>query len=37
MKRSQYGYRMEIMENIRQAGIEQIGMVTEPLKKGHTR
>ena len=32
-----YGYVMEVMGNIRQAGIEQIGMVTEPLKKSHIR
>lgn len=28
----EYGYVMEVMGLIRQAGIEQIGMVTEPLK-----
>ena len=27
-----YGYVMEIMGLIRQAGIDQIGMVTEPMK-----
>lgn len=28
-----YGYVMEVMGSIRQAGIDQIGMVTEPAKK----
>lgn len=28
----QYGFVMEVMGMIRQAGIEQIGMVTDPLK-----
>ncbi len=28
-----YGYVMEVMGLIRQAGIDQIGMVTEPAKK----
>ena len=27
-----YGYVMEVMGMIRQAGIDQIGMVTEPAK-----
>ncbi len=27
-----YGYVMEVMGNIRQAGIDQIGMVTDPVK-----
>ncbi len=27
-----YGFVMEVMGNIRQAGIDQIGMVTDPLK-----
>lgn len=27
-----YGFVMQVMDSIRQAGIDQIGMVTEPLK-----
>ncbi len=29
-----YGFVMEVMGSIRQAGIDQIGMVTDPMKSG---